>query len=282
MITLKIGITSNAYSKFGLERYKRIRADGYEFCDLNLSDTETELYNCTDEQFLSILANERALAESSGVTIWQVHGPWRYPPQDETVTNRAERLEKMKKCIKATALLGCKYFVIHPIMPFGTAQNIEPEKTFQLNVEFFKALMPTAKENGVCICLENMPMKRITISTPTQIAKIINKIDDPNFKMCLDTGHCAVFGINPGDEVRKFGNLVKVLHIHDNNGERDEHLFPLSGIIDWDDFVLALKETEFDGVLSIETTPDPILNPKEYDIKNKELALIAKKLVSKV
>ena len=51
--------------------------------------------------------------------ISQVHGPWRYPPKDDTAKDRRERLEKMKKAVIISALLDCKYLVIHPIMPVG-------------------------------------------------------------------------------------------------------------------------------------------------------------------
>lgn len=275
---MKIGITSDAYSRFGEERYKKMKADGYTHCDLNLADTETEVYNCSDERFISILLSERRLAEEAGIAFSQVHGPWRYPPKDGTEEERAERFEKLQKCIKATALLGCRYFVIHPIMPFGTSQNPDPEKLFNMNVEFFKKLLPTAKQNSVVICLENMPMKQLTVSTPTEILELVKAINDPYIKICLDTGHCAVFNNQPGNAVRELGGFIKTLHVHDNDGQSDEHRFPFTGIIDWKDFSAALNEIGFDGVLSLETTPDVKLNDDAYSAMNKELALIARQL----
>ena len=45
------------------------------------------------------LAHQKELAEAAGVSVHQVHGPWRWPPQDGTEEERAERMEKMKNTI---------------------------------------------------------------------------------------------------------------------------------------------------------------------------------------
>ncbi|MBP5767054.1 MAG: sugar phosphate isomerase/epimerase, partial [Clostridia bacterium] len=75
-----------------------------------------------------------------------------------------------------------------------------------------------------------------------------------NFKVCLDTGHCAVCGVKAGDAVRETGKeYLAVLHVHDNNGRGDFHWLPYFGVIDWRDFTAALKEIGYDGSLSLET-----------------------------
>jgi len=122
-------------------------------------------------------------------------------------------------------------------------------------------------------------MLNFSISTPTQILKFVNEINDENFKICLDTGHVNVFNnLTVGDAVRELGDKIKVLHIHDNGGTDDDHLAPFSGGIDWVDFSKALKETGFDGVISLETLPDGNLDDLEYEKECIKLSGIAKKL----
>lgn len=40
---------------------------------------------------------------------------------------------------------------------------------------------------------ENMPFKNFSLSKPCDILRFVKAIDDENFKICLDTGHVAVF-----------------------------------------------------------------------------------------
>lgn len=209
--------------------------------------------------FISNLINEKSLADEAGINIWQVHGPWRYPPLDLTENDRAEQMEKMKRSICAAKLLGAKYWVVHPIMPFGV-QDIktnQSQQTIEHNLEFMDKLLVTAKQEGIIICLENMPFLDFSLSSPSDIAEIVKQINDPLFAMCLDTGHANVCREwhAPAETIREYSKFIKVLYVHDNKGKRDDHLAPFFGTIDWNDFSVALRETCFDGVLSLECAP---------------------------
>lgn len=262
-MAFKLGITVDNFNCFGEDRFKKMKEYGFDYgnyCIMELPANMTEA-----EWEAKILADKKA-AEEAGVTIWQIHGPWRYPPHDETPENRAERLEVMKRSIRLTGKMGVKYWVIHPIMPFGAKHEPYPELFWQLNLEFFRALLPTAKEAGVVICYENMPMKDLSIAPPDMTLKFIREINDENFKFCLDTGHANVRGVSSGDAVRMAGDDLKVLHIHDNKW-RDDHLFPQMGKIDWADFVQALRDIHFDGVFMMETGRITHGSPKTTDLE---------------
>ena len=117
---MKIGIESGAYlSRYGLEEgLKRMRKHGYECVDFpDFANTEGPLFQLDETGFEKELKNIRKQIEDSGIEISQTHGPWRWPPRDNTPEDRAERFEKMAKSIRGTAILGCKNFIIHPIMP---------------------------------------------------------------------------------------------------------------------------------------------------------------------
>lgn len=274
-IDMEIGITSGVYDCFGEARYREMAADGYRFCDLNLSNTETDYYK---EGFEERLLKEKALAEEAGISFYQLHGPWRYPPQDETSENRAERLEKMRLCLKAARLLKCPYMVVHPIMPFGAHEDPDPELFFQMNLDFYRQLIPAAEEQQVTICIENMPMRRLAISPPAETLRLIKTLNHPLVKMCLDTGHSIVKEVQPGEALRQGIDEIRVLHVHDNSGLRDEHRIPYDGVIDWTDFTKALKETGFNGVLSIESELPEGLKAPAYRAMARALGMIARQL----
>ena len=253
-------------------------ADGFRFCDLSLGDMEEEIYDYEESRFVARILEERDLAEAAGIGFFQLHGPTRYPPRDATEAERAEQKVRMEKCFRAAKLLNCPYVVQHPLMPFGTKEDPDPEAVIQLNVEFFRSLLPAARENGVTICLENMPMSKLSISYPESILRVVRAIHDPNFAFCLDTGHSIVKGVQPGDAVRAAGELLKVLHVHDSDGVRDRHWYPGEGAIHWADFSTALKEVGYQGVMNLETNPEETLPQEQYRAECRRLAVIGKSL----
>lgn len=165
-------------------------------------------------------------------------------------------------------------------MPYGLndAGTVDAEKTWSVNMEFMKELLETAKEYNVTICLENVPFKNFSIASPASVINFVQTINDDNFKICLDTGHAIIFDVNPADAVREFGDTIRTLHIHDNNGLADLHRIPYWGIIDWRAFYSALKETNFKGVFSLETQPSPKLPTPIY----KEMCVVINKIIKDI
>lgn len=178
---------------------------------------------------------------------------------DGTEADRAERLEKMKRSMHAASLLGAKFWVVHPLMPFGLqdGKSKQEQQTREVNLAFMHRLLTAAKQEGVTVCLENMPFHDFSLSSPTAIVDFIEEMNDASFAMCLDTGHANVCEQwhSPAQAIRAYGQHIKVLHVHDNKGKRDEHLTPFYGTIGWKDFSAALRDTDFQGVLSLECAP---------------------------
>ena len=281
---MKIGISvkmrKGGFDRFEGEKYNKIKSFGFDCVDFDMCNTDNELYSLNEQAFEAYLKTEKQLAQRAGIEIHQTHGPWRWPVKDGE-DNLAERMEKMQKSIRATGLLGCRHWVIHPVMPYGIddIKSGHQDETWALNLTFMKGLLKTAKEYGVTICVENTPFPDFSLATPQQVLRLVDGINDDNFKVCLDTGHIAVFSnLSVGDEVRRLSDKIKVLHIHDNGGKKDEHLPPFEGVIDWQGFSSALKEIGFDGVLSLEIVPKESLPTDEFERQSIKLAQTARNL----
>lgn len=286
---MKIGVSIEPYGKaahcYGDEKFEKTRGFGFSAIDYNMSNTKNALYSMDEEAFRQKILAEKAAAEAAGLEIFQVHGPWRSPPKDATVEDRQEWMEKMKRAIRGTRLMGCKYFVIHPLMPFGALDldTEHPQETWALNKAFMTELLQYAKEQDVTICLENLPMCKFSMAHPKQILKFVREMNDEHFKICLDTGHANFFPeVSLDNMVRQMGNELKVLHVHDNMGDRDFHLWPTKGIIDWPGFMKALKDIDFQGVFSLETAPDIKLECQPYTKAFEELCALAKQVTQTV
>lgn len=285
-IGIEYGVLVNGYEeKFGEEEGRRKFLEaGFSCVDLSLAGTEGWAYNDPEDDAKAELKKIYDELKNDGIEINQIHGPWRYPPRDFTEEDRCERLERMKRSIRMSAHMGCKRWVIHPIMPFGTEDvgTGNEEKTWEVNKAFMSELLKVAKEVGVIICFENMPFLKLSLSSPQSIVKFVREMNDDNFKICLDTGHANVFhDMTIGEVVRLMGDKLEVLHVHDNNGKDDFHWIPATGTLDWEEFGKALVEIGFDGVFSYETEVPKNMTNGAYEYVGKAFVSFGKEITGK-
>jgi sugar phosphate isomerase/epimerase len=93
-----------------------------------------------------------------------------------------------------------------------------------------------ARARGVTIAIENTPGE---MATPLNLKNFLEQTRLTSVKICFDAGHAHLDGGVPEalDMVRHF---VATTHLHDNRGERDDHLLPYEGTIDWNAALAAL------------------------------------------
>ncbi len=251
-------ILFDTYARWGEKKWEKLREHGFSCADYGMMGTESGAYPLSEAELETFAKRERQQAQAAGVFVSQVHGPWRYPPMDATPEQRQERMEKMKRSIHTAALLGAPNWVIHPLMPWGVTDRLtgRVQETLDINLEFFSRLAEVGREYGVTVCLENMPFREFSLSSPEEILTFVQTVNHPSLKVCLDTGHAAIFlGANVGQAVHLLGDELRALHIHDNDGQGDYHWQPYAGIIDWPGVGTALQEIGFDGCFSLETHP---------------------------
>ena len=263
---MKIGNTQYNMARWGDKRYVKMMELGFEAMDFS-NDITDRLADCTTtcQEFMEEVRKDKKLIKESGIEIYQMHGPWRWPPRDNTPEDRADRLSRMQASIEACELLECKNWVIHNIMPFGHEDlKIGKEKeTWEMNLEFFTELAKTAHKCGVTICIENMPMPNFSIGAPADTVRFINAMNDDCFKMCYDVGHAAVIpGVDPVKTVYEIKDYLRALHIHDNLGKVDQHFIPFFGVVDWEGVGKALCDIDFKGTFSLEVeAPEKLPDP---------------------
>lgn len=80
-------------------------------------------------------------------------------------------------------------------------------------------------------------------TTPEHLMTILQTGHLNNVGVCLDLGHAH---ITPGvrEAIVTLGKRIASVHIHDNHGVRDEHLWPGEGTIDWPAAAEALKKLD--------------------------------------
>jgi sugar phosphate isomerase/epimerase len=82
-----------------------------------------------------------------------------------------------------------------------------------------------------------------------------------------------------GEETRRLGKNIKVLHVHDNRASLDMHLMPYLGKTKWDDFISALKDIGYNGVFSFEYDPPSVFPDDLFDKFASAYAALARWMV---
>jgi sugar phosphate isomerase/epimerase len=266
---MKIGTITLAFRRETLslaegEQYKFVSDMGLDCVDFSLSDPVTSpRWQLSDDELKAEMLRHKEWSEQYGVTICQTHSPydfnlgyaWMDPEK------RKEFWRVQVQAIKATSYLGTPYMVVHPLSVPGRMTEENYAKAKQHNIEFLQYLKPYLEEYDVKVAIENSPAKnavlgrfeRSNLSRAEDYIDYIDSMDSDRFVACLDIGHAYVSGDDPVDIIYKLGKkYLHVLHIHDNNLIRDEHMFPGSGKGDWYRIGKALNDIGFEGVFSFE------------------------------
>lgn len=212
-------------------------------------------------------ADVRRKLEEKEIAVGQVHAHWDHPWQVNDDFSFELPREIFHRSIEATHLLGSHKLIFHPIQRFSRVLTEEDRRrVLDANVAWFGALLPTAEKFGVELHIENtFDYKDIqlpgdphfTNETADDLMYIIEKLDHPLMKICLDTGHANIAGQDIPAMIRRFGSKLNSLHMNDNYGRigpiyPDIHIFPGYGRVPWKDVFAALKEVGYEGTLNME------------------------------
>ena len=256
--------------------------DHMDFSFFELRDYDT---NADKEDFKKRFTELRKYAEDKGIYFTQAHAPFASSFKDEAQT--ALRFDEIVNAMRNASYLGIKHIVVHPCQHLCYDHGNNAEKLFEINMDFYKRLLPYAEEFGIVMCTENMWQhygdRKIWISTcalPEEFNAYIDSINSPFLRGCLDIGHTVLVGQNPASFIRKMGaDRLCALHVHDVSGHEDSHTLPYYGIIHWDEVTQALKEIGYKGEITLEADNFMRNTPKELMPEaEKYMATVARSL----
>lgn len=115
---------------------------------------------------------------------------------------------------------------------------------------FFKDLLLIFPETVFAI--ENVFEKN-----PDNLTELVKIIESDYFGICLDIGHFNLFSkISFKEWWNKIKDSIKHIHIHDNNGKRDQHIPPGRGVINWVEFLEVIKDKELTYTFEMHSIDD--------------------------
>ena len=91
--------------------------------------------------------------------------------------------------------------------------------------------------------------------TPELLSGIVGAVDDTRFRLCLDAGHAAIAwkGVPVEELVKRTAPFLGHIHLHNNDGERDQHNELGGGQIDIAALIRAATDAAPDVTFTIES-----------------------------
>lgn len=160
---------------------------------------------------------DMALGRESGVPI---------SISDTERVRRLDAVDEVKRALEVAERIPFQYLVQH----IGHARQMADQRKLDAAFNSLEHLVIFAKQRGVTIALENTPDE---LGAPESLQQFIKETHLNDLKLCFDVGHAHVDS-NVSAAFEMMRDRVVTTHIHDNHGEKDEHLLPYEGTIDWD------------------------------------------------
>lgn len=152
----------------------------------------------------------------------------------------SEYLSKIK-----TAIEDAHRFAV-PTVIFHVSSSVNPPAFNETGLNRFKAILSICERYSLNLALENL-------RSLNYMDYLYENCAPEHLKFCFDSGHANAFTHNIEDfPWESYQDRMICLHLHDNNGLRDQHLVPMTGTINWVNLIKNLKASGYAGPLTSE------------------------------
>lgn len=158
-------------------------------------------------------------------------------------SRRIDAMDEIKRALEVAEQIPFRFLIVH----LGEREDTWNPRSLEFSFTALEHLRAFANPLGVKLLVENLQGE---VTQPANLLEIISTGHLTDIGVCLDVGH-AHLGEGVGATLEQLKPLLRSSHLHDNRGERDEHLWPGDGTIEWDPV--------FDGLKSAPQTPAGVL-----------------------
>jgi sugar phosphate isomerase/epimerase len=152
---------------------------------------------------------------------------------DPDKRRRIEAMDEIKRALEVAEIAPFRFLVQH--VGLGH-ESYEPRK-FEAALSSIEHLRAFARPLGVNLLVENIPNE---LSTPERLMELIRALHYEDLGVCFDTGHAHIMS-SVHQAMGVLESRIRSTHVHDNQRDRDAHLWPGEGNIDWSQTVQSLR-----------------------------------------
>jgi sugar phosphate isomerase/epimerase len=148
-------------------------------------------------------------------------------------SRRIDAMDEIKRALETADQIQFRNLVLH----LGERDDGWSQRSIEYGITALEHLGAFAHPLGVRLLVENLLSEA---TTPTHLLLILEMGRLPNVGVCLDLGHANIT-VGVAEAIHTLGAHIGSVHVHDNQGLKDEHLWPGDGTIAWPATVEALK-----------------------------------------
>jgi sugar phosphate isomerase/epimerase len=161
---------------------------------------------------------------------------------------RARAVQEAAVALALARQIPFRFFVVH----LGQPTSLQPsagDNQLDAARRSIEELHSIARSLDTRLALEVIPN---SISSAETLVRLIeDELEVSDIGVCLDFGHGFLMG-DLVDAIETASGYLVTTHVHDNQGQIDEHLVPFEGAIDWPAALMAIQKVGYDGALVME------------------------------
>ncbi len=145
---------------------------------------------------------------------------------DVEKSRRIDAMDEVKRALEAAEQVPFKSIVLH----LGLREDTWSQRSLEHSLTAIEHLKAFAHPMGVQLLLENLHNE---IATPEHLLEILKVGHFNTLGICFDLGHAHLSELGVAESFTLLKPRIAEVHWHDNQGVRDEHLWPGEGKVDW-------------------------------------------------
>ena len=216
-------------------------AAGFDFVEFGLAE-DADIPDGIDDDRLRAVCAELDVA-------FDVHLPFKQDVATPVPEINEGIVKHQRRLLAWAGDLGARKAVLHGTVRNPSDTALRPTFATQLS-----AIVDAGRASGVEVVVENVGHQKRGLPL-TVLGDIAREVDAP---VCFDVGHAFMEGGNEGVErfLKRYGDLVSHLHVHDARTRGDTHIPVGAGEIEYD--LVADFLGGFDGTVAIEVFTDDV------------------------
>lgn len=192
--------------------------------EINLNSSDSfDRHDCGEvESLIAILAD-------SGLRVHSIHSPHGADCDisnlDDEVHERG--VDAIIESIELASMLESQRVIVH------ASHRLQgpPNGRFERARGVMRELSLVAMDSGIVLALENLPPGYLGHSAD-ELLELLDGCEKKGIGICFDAGHANLSG-----HLQEFARALLprsvTVNVHDNDGSKDQHMFPGQGSIDW-------------------------------------------------